>query len=68
MRGTELHVFMATCVVLQHPGAGTADGDVAQLDDQRGGVLWKVRQAEVWHLYSYLSIIYNIIYYFLIEY
>lgn len=23
----------------QHPGAGAADGGVAQLDDQRGGVL-----------------------------
>lgn len=32
--------FMAAAALsLQHTGAGAADGGVAQLDDQRGGVL-----------------------------
>ncbi len=39
-----LCVCVCVCVCLQHSRARTADGHVAQLDDQRGGILWEVRQ------------------------
>lgn len=41
-------VCVGMCACVQHSRAGAADGHVAQLDDQRGRILWEVRSISVW--------------------